>query len=429
MKANYCYGIATMLLLNGCGPVRDAVSTPLRARYEAFRLGEAPLEASNRFSADPRAAALGHRLFFEPRLSGPLGGSNGAAIPGSLGEPGDVGRVACVSCHDLERGGADTRSRPAATSQGAGWTGRNSPSVLNVAWLGPFMFWDGRADSIWGQAAAALEAGATHNFTRVEVARVIYEHHRAEYEAIFGPMPADLIDTSSTARLPARGKPGVAAYDAMAEADKAAVTTVLVNVGKALGAFQRTLVCADSPFDRWLDGDDEALSPEALRGAEFFVGDASCADCHRGPTFSDRQFHNVGFPQVGLHTPNTDVGREDGVGRVEGFEFRRGSIHSDAAPAGGPLDEVVGAPIRGGFRTPGLRCVAQTAPYGHSGALPSLWDVVEHYNWGVRGVGATGEMEAAIQPLELSDGELADLVAFLEALTGAPLPEEVTKAP
>lgn len=419
---------AIVLAAFGCESVRDEVDSYERDLLAQFEIGDPPPSPSNAFADNEAAATLGHKLFFDRRLSGPLGASNGPTVPGSLGDPDEIGKVACVDCHDLTRGGGDVRSRPNASSLGSGWTGRNSPTVLNAAYS-PWQFWDGRSDSVWSQAAGALEAGATHNGTRLEVAHTIFDHYRTEYEAIFGALPEDLADTSSTARFPTRGKPGMPAFDDMPEADRDLITRIHVNVGKAIAAFERKLVCKDSPFDQWLAGDEDAMSASAKRGMRLFIGRASCIECHNGPTFSDNAFHNTGAPQYGMRAMGVDVGRHGGIARVQGFPFNRASKWSD------DVDDSHFAGLEaqdadlGTFKTPTLRCVEQTAPYKHNGVYETLWDVVDHYNFG----GATGRFEgersAAIKPLHLTDAELDDLVEFLRALTGAPLPESLTQAP
>src|SRR6185436_19505061 len=127
-----------------------------------------------------------------------------------------TGRVACSSCHDPKSGGADPRGED--TSLGAAFTTRNTPAVVNAALL-PWMFWDGRRDSLWSQALAPLESAAEHNTSRLQVAHRMFDAHRADYEAVFGLLPA--LDDDD--RFPATGKPGDASYDTMSSDDRAAV--------------------------------------------------------------------------------------------------------------------------------------------------------------------------------------------------------------
>jgi cytochrome c peroxidase len=161
------------------------------------------------------------------------------------------------------------------------------------------------------------------------------------------------------------------------------------RIAKAIAAFERTVLSGPSPFDRYAAGDREAMPPEAVRGLRVFNGRGRCRTCHGGPMLSDQGFHNVG---VGMDRPTPDIGRE--------------AVTKD------PRD-------RGRFKTPTLRNVALTWPYMHDGSLRTLAEVVAFYNRG--GIPNPG-LDIFIMPLELSDADQRDLVAFLEALTGT-LPE------
>lgn len=163
------------------------------------------------------------------------------------------------------------------------------------------------------------------------------------------------------------------------------------GIAKAIAAFERTVLSGPSPFDRYMEGDKTAIPPAAIRGLRVFNGKARCRTCHTGPMLSDQSFHNIG---VGMDRPEPDVGRE--------------AVTND------PKD-------RGKFKTPSLRNVALTWPYMHDGSERTLADVVEFYNGG--GV-PNPTLDIFISPLELSDGEKQDLVAFMEALTGTMPPIE-----
>ncbi|MDT8448417.1 MAG: cytochrome c peroxidase [bacterium] len=152
------------------------------------------------------------------------------------------------------------------------------------------------------------------------------------------------------------------------------------TLAQALAAFERTLIVDDTPFDRYLKGDLKALSPAAKRGLALFKDKARCVQCHDGPNFTDHGFHNIGLP-------DKDLGRY-------GIEKR---------------DNLYKA-----FKTPGLRNVAFSAPYMHDGSLASLEEVVRFYNKGGEKVKAK---DKAIKPLELSEQEIFDLIAFLGALS------------
>ena len=161
------------------------------------------------------------------------------------------------------------------------------------------------------------------------------------------------------------------------------------GIAKAIAAFERTIVSGPAPYDQYQAGDQKALSDAAVRGMGIFFGKGRCGTCHRGPVFSDQSFHNLG---VGMDQPDPDAGRQ--------------KVTRD------PKD-------RGKFKTPGLRNVAQTYPYLHDGSAKTLLDVVKLYN---RGGIKNPNLDPLMMPLHLSDQEMKDLAAFMEALTG-PVPE------
>lgn len=406
-----------VLVLASCGPASEFTSEEL-AELSKFALGEPPPNPSNRYADDARAAALGQKFFFDTRFSGPL------AVASDLGPVGTPGKVACASCHDPARGGADSRSRPGNTSLGAGFTGRNAPTVVNCVYS-RWMFWDGRRDTPWSQALGPVESPVEHNFTRLEVAHLIRSipGYEAEYEAVFGTIPAEL------ETLPPRGKPGDPAFDALTSAQKDLVNRLYANFGKAIEAYERKLLEKDSAFDRFLAGDAAALSPAAKRGAKLFIGKAACAECHSGGTFSDGEFHNTGIRQEGPNVPADDRGRAQGIAQVLANEFNAAGPYSDQAVDGHLAGLTATAADEGAFKTPTLRGVAKTAPYMHTGSLKTLRDVVLFYRDGGHDSGFAGEKDEAMAPLNLSDAEVDDLVAFLESLDGAPLPAEWVSRP
>jgi len=165
------------------------------------------------------------------------------------------------------------------------------------------------------------------------------------------------------------------------------------GIAKAIAAFERTIVSGPSPYDKYMAGDKKAMSEAAIRGLEIFNGKGHCSPCHSGPMFSDQWFHNLG---IGMDAAKPDIGREE--------------VTKD------PRDH-------GKFKTPGLRNVAATHPYLHDGSEKTLMDVVELYNKG--GV-QNKNLDPMVLPLNLTKKEKADLVAFLEALTG---PYPIMEAP
>lgn len=369
-----------------------------------------PASPTNRFADDPRAAELGQRLFFDPRLS-----SNGA--------------ISCATCHDPELGFADGKQ----VFEGLGRGERHSPSLWNVAYQRWF-FWDGRADSLWAQAVQPLESAIEMGGDRVAAARLIAgdPELRASYEKLFGTLP-DTSGWPEHARPSPEGEldlPGKA-WLALEETARRDASRVVANLGKAFEAYERRLVRRDAPFDRYVAGDPAALSPSAERGLILFMGPAGCRSCHGGPAFTDFEFHNIGMPPLGGGKPS-DPARYAGVERVLRDPFNARSEFSDARE-GEPvvrLDTLVPDPRNyGEYRTPSLRNVALSPPYMHQGQLATLRDVVRFYST-LEGATQVGHhQEQTLRPLNLSDTEIDDLVAFLESLTGAAPPDELLGPP
>jgi cytochrome c peroxidase len=432
------FGLAALTL--GCqegGPLSENEMNQLRALTIAR--AALPTDLTNAMGDDPGAARLGKLLFFDTRFSGALGPSNVVGgVNGSLGAPGDVGKIGCASCHDpTVAAGADHRSLPDATSLGAGYTPRNAPTVINAAYAPLWQFWDGRKDSLWSQALSPPEGVSEGNTTRLAVVHLLYDKYRDLYAGVFGAMP----DVSA---LPPDGKPGDPTFDGLADPDQATVNQIYANFGKAIAAYERRLVSpafTPSPFDSYMAGDDTAMTPGAIRGARLFVGHAGCTECHMGPLLTDFGFHNIGVPQEGEYVPVTDDGRLDGVSGLAKDPFNRAGDFSDDKESAhltafaGTLTADQQSALMGKFKTPSLRNVGKTAPYMHDGAYQSLWDVVNHYNFGGETGLYVGTKDPAISPLLLSNDDLDDLVEFLSALddggalTTADFPEGLTTAP
>jgi len=278
----------------------------------------------------PKAKAevieLGRLLFFDKRLSGDH-------------------QMSCATCHQPDKGYCDAVAK--GTGNQAKMLGRNTPSVINVDARAPF-FWDGRAATAEEQALMPVANPGEMNMAPEKLPEVLtaLPEYVARFKHAFGDS-----DIS-----PAR-------------------------IGTALAAFERTLVSSDSPFDRAMGGDATAMSEEARRGMQLFVGKGRCTKCHDGPHFTDQSFHNIGVA-------GPDVGRYGIV----------------------PV-----AILKGAFKTPGLRDVELTAPYFHDGSAKTLDDVMAHYN---RGGDVKDNLDGDITPLALNDAEQKALVAFMKALTG-----------
>ncbi|MBY4592711.1 cytochrome c peroxidase [Rhizobium redzepovicii] len=283
-----------------------------------------PFEGVTAYS--PQLATLGKMLFFDPRLSGNK-------------------NMTCASCHNPSFG----FETPVKTPIGAANTalGRQAPTVLNVAWVSPF-FWDGRAPNLEQQAAGPITAAAEMNGKLDDA--VSEMHDIPDYKKWFGEV------------FP----------------DKGISKETLLT---AIATYERTVVSNWSPFDRWVDGDEKAVSDSAKRGFELFTGTAGCSACHSGWNFTDNKFHDIGLPS-------------DDIGRYKIDPSSPGNKYA--------------------FKTPGLRNTLYRGPYMHDGSLKSMDEVITHYESG--GV-SRPSLDPAMSPFLLTEEESKDLVAFLGTLT------------
>jgi cytochrome c peroxidase len=355
-----------------------------------------PADPSNRWADDDAAAAFGHRLFFDTRLS-------------------STGTVSCATCHKPDRQFQD--DVPLAV--GVGVTDRRTMPIAGTAYSA-WLFWDGRKDSQWAQALGPLESPVEHGGSRAQYARLIADHYRTEYEAVFGPLP-DLRSIPPSAG-PVPDPTARAAWERLSERERDGVTAVFVNVGKAMAAYQRRLQFGPSRFDRYAAAlltrgvaPPGVLTQDEVAGLRLFIGKAGCVDCHNGPLLSNHDFHNTGVPAAPGLPP--DVGRAAGAPAVLVDEFNCRSRWSDAPDdACAELEFMVanGHELVRAFKTPTLRNVAGRAPYMHAGQIATLEDVVAHYNRAPAAPAGHSE----IRPLRLNRRERAQLAAYLRSLSG-----------
>jgi cytochrome c peroxidase len=446
--------VAGLLAALGCSLVARAPKGPpdgfIEAEWQRIRTlspqPSVPGDPTN-WAADQEAAArLGQMLFFDRDYSGPLRSAS------DLGQAGDTQRVSCASCHYPEGWFVDRRSWPPNGSRGTdALSHRNAPTLVNVAYYAWFQ-WDGVFDSLWSQATAAPEHPAILGSNRARIARLIATKYRAEYEAVFGALP-DLAALADDVTPPYSVLVAVAgdtshldAWKQLSEMDRLALDTVYANFAKASAAYMRKLVSGASPFDRYVRGESGAISASAKRGLRLFVGKAACLECHAGPMLSDAAWNGSAWPAGGgFHNLGIDQD-PDKIDTVADVDPGRGPLLPILlAPGPNPLtifngasgfsdDRTAGAQklasaqredasaATGRFRTPSLRNVAETAPYMHNGYLASLEDVVRFYNQGGHAAGFLGQRDKLVFELDLDPSEIADLVAFLETLTGEPVP-------
>lgn len=397
------------------GARSDRWSRDEQALLESMTLAKLPAvppDPSNAVAGRAEAAALGRRLFADVRLSG-------------------NGQVACASCHDPQRQFQDGRP----VGKGVGTGSRRTMPVAAAA-HSPWMFWDGRKDSLWSQALGPLEDGVEHGGNRLQLVRVVLRHYRSDYEALFGRAP-DLDGLPEQAGP--RGTPAQqAAWQAMPARRRDEVNRAFANLGKTIAAYERGVRYGESRFDAYvravLAGDAQGqrvLTPQEVDGLRLFIGAGQCSTCHNGPLLTDQAFHNTGVPPRDAARP--DPGRAAAITVVQSDEFNCLGRYSDAKPeACAELQFLASDDPRapGAFKTPGLRNVALRSPYMHAGQFETLEQVVAHYArspaaaLGHSELAQPGHGHAERAPIRLAAGQIRDLAAFLGALTGPVIERE-----
>ena len=365
----------------------------------------APQDHSNQYAHNKDAQAFGEVLFFDPKLS-------------------RSGTVSCATCHIPQMGFTDGLVRAAVQhdAQADHPAMRNTPTVVGSAWS-TWQYWDGRRDSLWSQALTPLEAPAEMANSRIGVVRQIFNHpdYRARYEKIFGALDFSSNELESDA-TPMGIQSAKRSWYALPKPLQTKINTAFSNVGKSLAAYQTTLKPQATRFDSFLDavarGESHRniLSKEEYAGARLFVNDkkTQCLECHNGPLLSNNDFHNIG--SATFTGANIDFGRALGVQSAMIDEFNCHGRYSDAdSDQCLHLNFMNRADIihtQGGFKTPTLRNVENTAPYFHDGRFTTLEAVINHYI----AVPAT-EQQTEVREFPLSEKEIEALVAFLKTLT------------
>jgi cytochrome c peroxidase len=312
-----------------CAPAAPDISKPprnaaLKAKYQ--RPAFVPVPPDNAMTND--RILLGKTLFFDPRLSGSQ-------------------FISCATCHNPGFGWGD--GLPKSIGTGMKQLSRHTPTILNTA-FGDLMFWDGRADSLEAQALGPIQSPDEMNMPLGRAVERItaIPGYRTLFERAY----------------PGEGISGK-------------------TIAKGIGAFERTVITEDARFDKWVQGDEHAISESAKQGFDLFNGKAHCAECHSGWNFTDSGFHDIGVA-------DDDLGR----GKLLKLEA-----------------------MQHAFKTPTLRNATLRAPYLHNGSEPTLEAVVDFYDRG--GNSQRPSLAPEIQPLHLSPGEKADLIEFLRSLTSS----------
>ena len=325
-------------------------------------VGAVPVPADN--PQTPEKIELGKKLFFDRRLSGD-------------------GTMSCSTCHDPEKGYSDDLAISLSYPTTRNW--RNSPTLINVGFQ-KFLFHDGRARSLEEQALfpmmSAFEMNQNLDFVEEEV-RSVPEYVEA-FRKVFG---------------------GEVTRERMA---------------MAIASFERTLISVNSPLDRYLAGDKNALSPDAKKGYDLFTGKGKCADCHYGINLADDKFYALNVPE------NEEQEKDPRVAATRRFVAKVSHYDDFLNFKEDPGRYLVTKDRKDwkAFKTPTLRDIAKTGPYMHNGIFENLEQVIEFFDQG------GGKGNSVIKPLKLSAEERKALKVFLvEGLTGAERPFQYPKVP
>jgi cytochrome c peroxidase len=306
----------------------------LKAEYK--RPSTIPFPKDNTYT--PEKFALGKRLYFDTRLSA-----------GNL--------LSCASCHSPAFGWGDGLEK--GVGHGMLKLNRRSPTIVNAAW-GLVYMWDGRADTLEEQALGPIQAAVEMN------------------------LPLD----SLMARLAA-----IAEYTPLFASAFPSEGMTPKTIAKAIATYERMVISAQAPFDKWIEGDETAIPENAKRGFTLFNTKARCSSCHSGWNFTEDSFHDIGLP-------DKDIGRGKFLPQVEKMQYA--------------------------FKTPGLREIERRGPFMHDGSVATLEAVVEHYN---RGGEDRPSRSVLMRPLGLTPEEKSDVVAFLRTLSSSLDPTTVPILP
>ncbi len=317
--------------------------------------------------------ALGDRLFHDKRFSAD-------------------GEVSCATCHKVEL--AFTDGKPVSTGFNDRKGTRNAPTVINAAYM-ETQFWDGRSPSLEAQSMQPpvnpVEGGLKTHKPILKAVRRDQEYVQS-FQEVFG-----------------------------VEAD--AIT--MDHVAKAIASFERTVIAGNSPFDRYyFGGEEEALTAAQKRGFEVYAGQGRCLSCHQieqtQALFTDNRFHNIGVGFKNIQGRVAEVAKKFLKAKAEGANVDETVLTDSDASELGRFAVTEDINKVGAFKTPTLRNIELTAPYMHDGSQPTLEAMVNFYNNGGRmnpDDPLSPFLSGGIRPLNLSDQQKGDLIAFLKALT------------
>lgn len=365
---------------------------------QSFTLKSLPsaTDPSNKFISDISAINFGKAIFDDKRFS-----SNG--------------KVSCSSCHIKEYAFTDKRKLSFGLREGF----RNTPTLFNVGSQSWF-FADGAKDSLWAQALSSIENPAEQNYTRTETMQFIANDdvYRKQYRQIFGN---ELPNTAELRLFPEKAGPNaklehLIAWKKLNNKQREIINTVFTNIGKVIAAYVASIESSETRFDEFIEELNEFTQSRKLddseqRGLRLFMSQESgCANCHSGPQFSNKSFHDVG---TGI--PGKDNGRSEVIESVVRDEFNCLSQYSDANPNECLELRYINRDkhqVTGAYKTSTLRGLSKTAPYIHDGRHEKLNDVIKHY------ISASQKKnkDNDLTPISLNEKQQTDLVNFLLTL-------------
>jgi cytochrome c peroxidase len=380
MKTSLIVGILFLGVLMG---VSSAQGSPEKDADLPLGLPPVPIPENN--PQTPAKIELGDKLFHDARFS-------------------STGEVSCATCHVKGKAFTDT---PLKVSEGINkLTGtRNAPTVLNSVYM-KTMFWDGRSPDLEDQALHPflnpVEMGLRDHEPILEICRTDPDYVGA-FKAVFG---------------------------------KSGDGITMKEVTQAIASFERVQVFGNTPFDRWyFGGQKDALTEAQVRGFDLFVNQGRCVSCHRveqtQALFTDNRFHNIGVGINDIQGDVPDLARQFVKADYTKSEVDIAVLTNPKSSELGRFAITSGFDDLGAFKTPTLRNIDLTPPYMHDGSLATLRDVVVHYNNGgvtVEGDPVNDFLSGGIRPLELTDAQIDDLVAFMESLTSPELVQLVDKS-
>ncbi len=381
-------------LLNASTWTEDEI---IRINSFSLKQLETVVDVSNKYLSNKYAKELGEQLFSDTRLS-----SNK--------------KISCATCHIKDQAFTDNKNLAIGLQKGF----RNTSTLLNVAHHNWF-FADGSKDSLWAQVLSSLENPAEHNFTRLELLTLFHQdnNYKQLYKNTFKKYPP--LD-SDPVTLPTKAGPnsdlqGLIDWKKLTKKHRDEINLFFTNIGKSIAAYITTIQSNATRFDFFVDyinnnsANSSLLNASELNGYKLFISQkAGCANCHSGPIFTNKEFHNIGTGVLAR-----DNGRSEVIEAVIHDEFNCLSKYSDAKPEQCTELNYINRnkhSLSGSFKTPSLRNISKTSPYMHDGRFSDLQQVLKYYS----SIDQEKAKEVDLPPVSLTEKEQLDIINFLLTL-------------